>query len=831
MADYTTTTWSGYTLYECAYGSYATFDLNKMILHLYYNHGIDASIPDYSFDGDEVWIAPRTDNVDGQGAYLDPFDVSTTKKWVAFWESLADKEDITIHLHPGTYLIDDNDLDDPMTEHNDIRVVPQKGWKIYGSGIDRTILKLGDDAWNQDLGYRYTFTTGDVNTTNNTIAKKESLSADDVVRFYGNDLPDPIVEDTPYSVITYDTNNFQIGAITWPGGSTQHSGTPVDITDVGSGTMEVIKEGSFGTFAFFWSNYQGPDYNDYDLMDGIEICDMTMDLNNLYGDNENQPATKQGCGSCTRDLMAVNIRCGNDLKLRRLKVLNTSTCGTDDEKWSLLAWGSGRDRHGIEVTDCVFENVWGVYASAICMGHGTIWSDIANGYWRGSPVYGEAVTAVSTGSDTLTIATPNDTDWDDGQYVFFGGSMVAPLVTGKVYMLDNVQWDTPSAGNVTFQLIDLNNKAVMVNDPPSPALDITGSWTQNFWMKGVLIKDNGEPLYHFQNNTRIENNVIDWYTGRMAHSHPYYSIGQAMGINGWQGRNTIIRNNYIKGSTIGIIHDSGSLDGCVVENNVIDGAWTRNLSFGLVMGVASNGADYHRNIVIRNNQILVDELDHSNPPPGAHLTKGILLQTHLSNVILDGNVFVNNTTAGTDAITFDPSGHTSWDQKLLDVRGNNIFDGLSINDIDITRFDMTGGTSVLGSLNLIAFDDVFQLTAGQVSTTTGVQLPTNSVLLSVQANLETTIVGNNDNGDDLAKIGIGYSGDIDAYGKTTGTTKNQKTNFMNTTWSNAHDGRTIVIYGLTSGDVAATETFATGNRVRVRGVYAYCPASIPDARE
>lgn len=47
MTDYTTTTWGGYTLYQCNYGAFTTFDLDKMLAHLASDH--DISNPTFSF--------------------------------------------------------------------------------------------------------------------------------------------------------------------------------------------------------------------------------------------------------------------------------------------------------------------------------------------------------------------------------------------------------------------------------------------------------------------------------------------------------------------------------------------------------------------------------------------------------------------------------------------------------------------------------------------------------------------------------------------------------------------------------------------------------------
>jgi hypothetical protein len=73
----------------------------------------------------EVWIAVRTDGVDGVGTVEDPFDGSGSK----FDPLMAGlPAHITIHLMAGTYLTEGTPVKD--------------GWKVFGAGIGSTVIQL-----------------------------------------------------------------------------------------------------------------------------------------------------------------------------------------------------------------------------------------------------------------------------------------------------------------------------------------------------------------------------------------------------------------------------------------------------------------------------------------------------------------------------------------------------------------------------------------------------------------------------------------------------------------------------------------------------------------
>jgi hypothetical protein len=84
-----------------------------------------------------VWIAFRTDGVPGTGSIMDPFDGSTADKFDALMAGFGAYTDI--HIGPGVF----------ETRGNRDSVVAggwyaKDGWRIGGSGIDITVLKLID---------------------------------------------------------------------------------------------------------------------------------------------------------------------------------------------------------------------------------------------------------------------------------------------------------------------------------------------------------------------------------------------------------------------------------------------------------------------------------------------------------------------------------------------------------------------------------------------------------------------------------------------------------------------------------------------------------------
>ncbi len=83
----------------------------------------------------EIWIAVRTDNVDGTGTQIDPYDGSTMDKFDVI---MADRSKTppytTIHLGPGTFRT-------AASDHNKWQV--KSGWVVEGAGMYSTTVQMG----------------------------------------------------------------------------------------------------------------------------------------------------------------------------------------------------------------------------------------------------------------------------------------------------------------------------------------------------------------------------------------------------------------------------------------------------------------------------------------------------------------------------------------------------------------------------------------------------------------------------------------------------------------------------------------------------------------
>ena len=88
--------------------------------------------------GEAIYLAPRQDGLPGSGKKGDPYDVSTQPKFDALLRKfyLAQKP-VEFHFAPGTYLT----LGEWGNYGGD-NWAALSGWKFYGAGMDRTILKL-----------------------------------------------------------------------------------------------------------------------------------------------------------------------------------------------------------------------------------------------------------------------------------------------------------------------------------------------------------------------------------------------------------------------------------------------------------------------------------------------------------------------------------------------------------------------------------------------------------------------------------------------------------------------------------------------------------------
>lgn len=107
-------------------------------------------------------------------------------------------------------------------------------------------------------------------------------------------------------------------------------------------------------------------------------------------------------------------------------------------------------------------------------------------------------------------------------------------------------------------------------------------------------------------------------------------------------------------------------------------------------------------------------------------------------------------------------------------------------------------------------------------------IPAGAVILCIQANAKTLIVGDASGDDLLAKFALGIVGNVAKYGASASLVKNQKIDKIP-----AHavlaGTEQISVYGVKAdGTTAATEKFVAGGIVRVRVEY-QVPNSLDDA--
>jgi uncharacterized membrane protein len=142
------------------------------------------------------------------------------------------------------------------------------------------------------------------------------------------------------------------------------------------------------------------------------------------------------------------------------------------------------------------------------------------------------------------------------------------------------------------------------------------------------------------------------------------------------------------------------------------------------------------------------------------------------------------------------------------------------------------GATATEGLEIKVIDETVNLT-NAVETNLTETVPAGAVILSVQANLQTTVVGDASGDDGLVKVGIGITSDPDKYGKSADLVKNHKIDTI-PDWAVLSGAEIVCVKGCdTSGD-GVTEKFVadvpagTRNQVRVRIVYAV-PNSLDDA--
>ena len=133
---------------------------------------------------------------------------------------------------------------------------------------------------------------------------------------------------------------------------------------------------------------------------------------------------------------------------------------------------------------------------------------------------------------------------------------------------------------------------------------------------------------------------------------------------------------------------------------------------------------------------------------------------------------------------------------------------------------MRFGASATEGLEVKVIDEVVTLT-NAVETALTETVPSGAVILSVQANNDTLVVGDASGDNGLTKVGIGPTGDPDKYGKTADLIKNSKVDTL-PDWAVLGSEETIVVKGCDNAGTAVTELFVAGGEVRVRIVYLAC---------
>ncbi|TXH16454.1 MAG: hypothetical protein E6R03_05450 [Hyphomicrobiaceae bacterium] len=157
--------------------------------------------------------------------------------------------------------------------------------------------------------------------------------------------------------------------------------------------------------------------------------------------------------------------------------------------------------------------------------------------------------------------------------------------------------------------------------------------------------------------------------------------------------------------------------------------------------------------------------------------------------------------------------------KLPDDIGRRLEHALGSENASKYLFDMLNAMP-----NFVTREEVVTLT-NAVETNLSFTIPAGAVVLTVQANLDTTIVGDG-SGDDLGvKVGIGVTADPDKYGLTGALTQNQKIDWVATPTRVATAEQICVKFAKTDGS-ACTEKFTAGGLVFVRVTYMYLADSV-----
>lgn len=217
--------------------------------------------------------------------------------------------------------------------------------------------------------------------------------------------------------------------------------------------------------------------------------------------------------------------------------------------------------------------------------------------------------------------------------------------------------------------------------------------------------------------------------------------------------------------------------------------------------------------------ILADTISEKTSATGVTVD-GVLCKDSAVTADLTGNVTGNTTGTHTGAVAATTvsvsSTMTLSDGSLVQRAGA----GTSGDKIEVVGPDATHGMAVY----------VYEQTVSPAAIETAlITLPANSVVDSVQANVEAALTG----GGTTATFGIGITGDVDCYGTAFSggvqadlLTKNAKLNAIGTKTAagagvGVYNAATVAVklIGAATGGTAAGDTALTAGSVKVRIVY------------
>lgn len=128
------------------------------------------------------------------------------------------------------------------------------------------------------------------------------------------------------------------------------------------------------------------------------------------------------------------------------------------------------------------------------------------------------------------------------------------------------------------------------------------------------------------------------------------------------------------------------------------------------------------------------------------------------------------------------------------------------------------GATPTEGLETVVLEETVTLT-NAVKTDLATQIPAAAIILCVQGNLKTAVVGDASGDDGLVKVAVGTAADPDIYGKTTTLAKNQKINMIPAAYAVLASALTISVYAVDTNGAAVTEKFVAAAQVRVRVTY------------